>query len=190
MQLLRKLAAFFGMPIRIPGWGAMLIGAYTFIPDTAARLEFWTGKVGPLVSPYLASPWTGVTLVVAGAVWLWQFRGVVHVHHHSATVQVQGVGARTAAASLETEVLRADNRVSLQDAMMYGLNRAWPKTDDKVKDGQEGALLLFLERARGLAGEGRLVVFGKLSKGHLPTAIRRISGKPTSLITVGCFPRT
>jgi len=171
MQLLRRLAAFFGMPIRIPGWGAMLVGAYTFIPDTAARLDFWTGKVGPLISPYLASPWTGVALVVTGAAWLWHFRGVVHVHHHSATVQLQGVGARAEAGSLVGEVLRADSRVPLQDAMMYGLNRVWPKPGDKVKDGQDGALLLFFERARGLAREGRLVVFGKLSKGHLPAAI-------------------
>lgn len=79
----------------------MVLGAYALIPDTDARLQFWREKGLPIMAPYLASPWTGIILIVIGLAWLWFFRGVIHVHHGSLTAEMNPI------VSLQTEVVRA-----------------------------------------------------------------------------------
>lgn len=163
---IKRVAEFFGKPIRLPGWAVMLLGAYSFIPDQASRLEFWRGVPIPAqVQSTLASPFFGIGLIFLAVMYLWFFPRVVHVHHGNLTAQT------APQASLSMQVLRAADRVPVQDAMMYAINRVWPGPDDKLKDGQENLPWTILARMRGLAGEGRLTIWGKLSQGHLHTAI-------------------
>jgi len=79
--LFKKVTAFLGEPARLPGWFIMVVGGYSFIPDTASRLDFWLTFVeSPTVAAYLASPWIGVALIAIAVIYLWHFRGVVHVN--------------------------------------------------------------------------------------------------------------
>lgn len=99
--------------------------------------------------------------------------GTQQIFHGPVTINevTQNTTDAAPVASLGKHLFLASDRIPVQDAMMYAINRVWPSPGEKLKDGQENVLVLVLNRMRGLAGEGRLTIWGKRSKGHLHTAI-------------------
>src|SRR6185295_4335743 len=121
----RRLATFLGQPVRLPGWALFLIGAYNFVPDQAARLEFWGRYVPPAVAPYLASPWAGVVLFVLGATWLWFFRGVVHVHHGELHAETSPEASLSAVVQRAEPKARPRDDFELNSALWWVTFSAW-----------------------------------------------------------------
>jgi hypothetical protein len=175
--------AFLGRPIRLPGWAMFILGAYSFIPDTASRLEFWGQfKLPSIVTSFLASPWAGLILITAATAWLWLFRGVVHVHHHHKSVQLVGAEAKATTATITVQDTPLPLRAAaasaeptrdtwVQDAMMFALNGKWPLPDDKLRGAQADQAMKVLQKMRELAGEGRMTIWGKETDLHLPVQI-------------------
>lgn len=167
MSWLRRLLAFFGGAIRFPGFGTLALGAYAFIPDTDARLQFWRERGLPVIAPYLASPWTGIVLVAVGLCWLWYFRGVVHVHHGKLTAETKPEASLAMAVTQAAQPSKAsvpksgDNDITLFDP---------PSAAQRNSDGTARLFvsaapdILMKEFSRLTSDQAKTVVGGYLGK--------------------------
>ncbi len=162
---LRRVIKLFGEPVRLPGWLALALGAYAFVPDTQARIEFWTKLLGqPVIAGYLASPWTGIALVAIGFVYLWFCRDVVHVHHLPLNAETKPT------ATIGLQVIRAQPQrdTKLRSALSFVVRRDWDGTtlfqDISGSISAAGAALKQFEQ---LARDGKLATWGKVSSGSV-----------------------
>jgi hypothetical protein len=176
-----RLRAFFLAPKRIPGWVLFLLAAASYPPDWKARWDFWVAewsahsKAITMLAPLLTSPYLGLGLILAGVVYLYFIRGVVHVHHHHSTVTLQGVQATAAVGTLTVSAPPSpqDCNTWLVDAVHYIIGRRWLRANEGV--GISGGRWLPGEKAfkeiREKAGSGILYMEGKLRPSYLPQPI-------------------
>ena len=87
----RGMRVFLTRPIKLPGFVLVLLGIFEFFPDWQGRIDYWvhlyvTNHIfADNLTAFLRSPFTGVGMVLAGLVYLYYARGVVHVHHGELT---------------------------------------------------------------------------------------------------------
>ena len=68
----QRVLALFTQPVKLPGWVAVLLFIYIFVPDNLSRAHFWidaaksTGGYIALAATVVSSPYFGPALLTAG----------------------------------------------------------------------------------------------------------------------------